>query len=151
MTFRVFTIEFVVCQGKTVSVVEYNIVDNLAKLTCKLKQTIPFLNLYDEENGDEDSRDAPRLFMKDDEDRGICILRGITETKSDILMDTEFKSNNQNLDDINQEENYSIILFGTDSSISADFIRSLQWLSLRIVSNNDNSSRENKTTSKYVC
>ena len=81
---------------------------------------------------------------------GICVIDNLPQNNGNVFMDNDFKSNNDNSNGVyciyvNQEEQYDIILFGNGSNIYDDdddvefdknFISSLQWLSLRIVNNN---------------
>ena len=120
-------VEFILCKGKRVSVIQYKIVDD----KCKLKQKQSF---------DFQTKD----FYYDGE-CGICVFNSLSlNDESDLFMSNEVISNNDNLCDMNsnQDKKYSIILFGRDSFEGYDvgdgnFASSLQWLSLNIANNNN--------------
>ena len=117
----VHCIAFIICKEKNVCVVEYNIADDECDLKCK--HTFKFANDVD---------------VKYDIHCGVCVLN------NDAIMENEFKhmSNDENSNQLNQSEHekYSILLFGSgyhDSHIN--FLSSLQWLSLHIMNDNNNS------------
>ena len=127
-------VAFIVGKRRSISVIEYNILFD----KCELEQKRFFVLELD-------------YFVNYDGNCGICILDiGKSNHKSgDAFTSNELKLRNDNLNDIDQDPKYNIILFGT--SYSGTFMSSLQWLSLEFVNNNDTrlydiSIDEDKTT-----
>ena len=116
-------VEFILCYGRRVSVIKYNVVGD----ECELKQTQTF------EIGDAYTN------LDYNGNCGMCIVNSLSENASDLFMSNEVKSENDNLNgNMNEDETCNIVLFG--NSRCDDFASSLQWLSLRAVNNVNNDS-----------
>ena len=121
-------VEFVVCDRKSISIIEYYVVNDECELSCK--QSFKFGDDYNEYCN------------------GICGIY-VSNENDDIFMYNEVKSNDDNSNDMNLEEKCNIILFGS-YGYGGKFISSLQWLSLKIQNNeNDDNGRSYNISIDY--
>ena len=140
-------IEFIVCEGRNISIIEYNISDD--ECEWNHKKTFRF-------------RDENVYYNVS---CGICVLESQNGHVHKTLEEKEFKSNVDDPDDIeissninyNHTKKYHIILFGNgfdDVDKDHNFVSSLQWLSLDIVRDDDNNisyniSIDNEKTKQF--
>ena len=108
--------------------VEYSIIDD----ECELKhnQTFEFVN---------------NTNVDYNRDCGVCVLKNLSQNKSNAIIEHEIKSNND-------YETYDILLFGCVGDKHNNFLSSLQWLSLHIVNDKNDSyviSIDNDKTKQF--